>query len=270
MIAPNPMQQPAPPQALTQEQLDMLNKPTWEEVDVLLKNNVHRNFRIDVETDSTVADSIDSDMAGLKDVLAGITQFTQGVGPAIQSGAFPAEAAKEIIMTIARRAKLGTAVEDALDKIKAPEPAVDPNAAKFEAEKLKMQMQMEMQKQTEANKQAAEQQRIAAEMQLQEKQAQLDAEVEQNKQAAQAQQNEHQNQLESARQAQQMQNDAALEQMRIASDERVKAMEENFLRWKEELQAAVKIEIAQIGAKAKMQDAATDAATNEISTEVQQ
>jgi hypothetical protein len=45
---------------------------------------------------------------------------------------------------------------------------------------------------------------------------------------------------------------------------------ETFERWKAELEAATKIEAANISSKAKVNDAATATATNEIATEVKQ
>jgi hypothetical protein len=47
-------------------------------------------------------------------------------------------------------------------------------------------------------------------------------------------------------------------------------MQQSFDRWKAELDAAVKVEVANIAAKVRMQDAATDTSTNEIATDVRQ
>jgi len=100
--------------------------PAWEEIQQILADDAQRTFKVDVETDSTVAASIESDMAGLRDILQGVTQLVQGLGPAVQMGALPVEALKEIIMVVARRSKMGNAVEDALDQIKQPPPPAKP------------------------------------------------------------------------------------------------------------------------------------------------
>jgi hypothetical protein len=115
------MGQPVPP-----ELQELLMKPSWEEIMGALQSDAQREFKVDIETDSTVSESIDRDMQGLRDVLGGIVEFTQGIGPAVQAGAVPIEAAKETILAIIRRAKLGIAVEDAFDKMQAPQPQVDP------------------------------------------------------------------------------------------------------------------------------------------------
>ena len=266
MMQPQSMPQAMPMggQELDQDQIQLLDKPTWEQVDKVLKDKVHRNFRIGIQTDSTIADSIDSDMAGLKDVLGGITQFIQGVAPAVQAGSMPIEAVKEIVLTIARRSKMGSTVEDALDKIKAPTPQSDPNAGRIQADMQKaqsqaqaqqqqMQMQMQHEQQLEQMRQQAEQQKISIEFQRSQHQAELDAQVEQHKQQAQAQQNQHQNELEAQREAQRMQNDAALEQMRIAADKQLELSRQQFAMLIAEMNNSTKIEVAEIAANTSLQ-----------------
>lgn len=126
----------------TQQQPDpeLMQTPTWEDVMQVLRSDMMRQFRVDVETDSTVAAHIESDMTGLRDVLTGITQFWAGAGPAVQAGAVPIEAVKAITLAIARRAKLGLEVEDALDKIQPPQPqGQDQQAAQqMQAEQIKL------------------------------------------------------------------------------------------------------------------------------------
>jgi len=102
---------------------EVLKTPTWEEVIQLLRDDKQRTFKVDIETDSTIAASVGEDMAGLREVLQGVVEVINGFGPAVQSGAVPVEVVKELIMTVCRRAKLGNAVEDALDKIQQPQQA---------------------------------------------------------------------------------------------------------------------------------------------------
>src|SRR5437868_7106817 len=51
-----PPQPPAPAPQPTPEQLMLLQKPTWEQVGQLLQDDAARNFRIDIETDSTIGE----------------------------------------------------------------------------------------------------------------------------------------------------------------------------------------------------------------------
>ena len=113
--------------------------PAWEEIIQVLRDDAQRTFKVDVETDSTVAASVESDMAGLRDILQGVTQLIQGLGPAVQMGALPVEALKEIIMVVARRSKMGNAVEDALDQIKQPPPPQQPQDNSAQVAQIKAQ-----------------------------------------------------------------------------------------------------------------------------------
>ena len=127
---PQPPQQPTPPPY------------TWESLQKAMKDDCQRTYKIDVETDSTTASTVAEDMKGLTELLSGIVQFVQGVAPAVQMGALPMEAAKEIMMTICRRSKMGSAVEDALDRMQEPPAPQDPNAGAAAAEQAKQQLDM--------------------------------------------------------------------------------------------------------------------------------
>lgn len=129
-----PPQQPQPP-----------NIPfTWDDIIKVLRSDVLRTYKVDVETDSMVASSIQSDMQGLSEVLTGITQFLEASAPLVSAGMLPIEAAKEIALTIARRSKMGNAVEDSLEKLKAPNPPPDPN--QVEIQKAQAQIAADQQK----------------------------------------------------------------------------------------------------------------------------
>lgn len=110
--------------------------------------------------------------------------------------------------------------------------------------------------------------------------AQSDIQVEQMKQEAQAQQALAETQLEAQRneldrQAQanqaalKLRYDAELAQLKLQYGDADREREREFLRWRAELDAAVKVETANISSKAKVQNAATETATNEITREVQ-
>lgn len=107
--------QPPPPETEA-----VLSKPSWDEVMGILRSDTLRSYKVDIETDSTVADTVDRDMKGLSEVTRGIGELVTGAVPAVQSGMLPAEAIKQVALAVARRARLGTPVEDALEEIQAP------------------------------------------------------------------------------------------------------------------------------------------------------
>ena len=187
---------------------------TLEQVMGVLRDDALRMFKIGVETDSMTAAAQQQDAQEMQQLLGGIAQFATAMGPIVQSGAMPIDAVKEIIMTICRRARMGSAVEDALDKMQAPPPPPDPNAGKAEAEQAKMQLaqaQMQLEKQKAEMQQANEQARMHADVQVEQARVQANAMVEQMK---------HQSKLEM--ESQRMQMEIAMKQQIAELEARVK------------------------------------------------
>lgn len=138
MLAAQPPQPGAPPPPPPPDPA-LLQVPSWEDILQLMRSASMRRFKVDVETDSTVAGTLNSDMAGLSQIMKAISETLTGLAPLVQSGALPVEAAKELVMTVIRRARMGMAVEDAFDKLQAPKPPPDPNQAKAAADVQKSQ-----------------------------------------------------------------------------------------------------------------------------------
>ena len=138
-----------------QQMQQKLQAPGWTEVLQLLRDDTLRNFRIDIETNSTIDAEATEDKQNISELLTALSQFLTGVSPLIDNGTLPFEAAKAMLMAIVRRFRFGSEVEDQLDLMKPPEPKEEkPSPAdmiKLEGEKMKQQgegskLQMEMQK----------------------------------------------------------------------------------------------------------------------------
>lgn len=251
-------QQPPPPPQLPPKPI------SWEDVMKAMHEDATRTYRIDIETDSTLSATQDSDVEGITKLLAGITQFIDGVGPAVQSGAMPIEAVKALVMAVVRRAKMGSVVEDELDKMQPPKPAPDPNAAKaqadmqmhqqkLQADQQAQQAQMQHEAQLEQMKAQLSDQQAQRELQYQaqkdQAQSQADMQMEQWKQQQQAAQIQHQNDLEAQRELQRQQLDAAVEQRKHEQNAALAAQQIEFDKWKTEFDNSTKIVIAQIAAQ---------------------
>lgn len=218
-----------------------ISVPSWDEIIAVLRDDKMRTFKVDIETDSTVAASIESDMQGLRDVLTAVNQVLQGFGPAVQMGAMPVESLKEILMAVTRRAKLGNAVEDALDKIEQPKPQQDPEAGKAQAEAQAKQQQMQ------------------AEMQLEQMKLQMQKQMEQERLQAEMQMEAFKEQLVAEREAREADRQAMLQQQQMLQDQA-------FAKFKALLEAQTKIEVAEISAGATLsaqQMAAAEGASDE-------
>lgn len=221
------MQQQPPPE----DAQKVLAQPTWDDVIALLRSDQMRQYRVDIETDSTVADTVMQDMQGFTEAVDGVGKVLAGSMPAVQSGMLPIEAVKEICLAFTRRARLGSALEDALEQIKAPAPP--------QAEQAPPDHSLEVAKiQAESKAQIAQMQ-------------------EQTKQqiAAMAEQAETQRQQMAA------ESDARIEQV----NNQMAAMSE---RQKIELDAAVKIIVAQISATKAVEAATARNAQREFQQDV--
>jgi len=239
---------------------EILNTPSWEDIDAMLKNNPDREFRIDIETDSTIASTLSEDMQGLQEIMTGLGGLLQTLGPAVQQGFVSVETVKSLAMVMVRRAKMGLEVEDQLEKgIQQPPQQPDPNAAKAQADMKAKEMEMQA-------KQAEMQQNVQMEQQrMQAEQASRQAEIQANIQIEQARMSAN---IEIERNKAELQ--AQLEREKMQMEFAQKDKEMAFERWKIELETAAKIEVADISAEASKENAATQAATKEIASEVTQ
>ncbi len=255
---------------------------TWEAVVEAMHSDATRTYRVDIETDSTLSATQDSDMQGLKDLLGGITSFIEGIGPAVQQGAIPIEAVKEIVGVVVRRAKMGSAVEDALSKMQQPKPQPDPNAAKAQADAQAAQMKMQADQQAQQAQMQHEaqleqfkagiadqqhQRQLAADLQAKQHEAQFTMQLEQHKQEMQAAQIQHQNELEAQREMQRQALEAQAEERKAQMEQEDKDRQRAFEQWKAELDASTKIDVAEIAAKSALDTSlasAQQSANNEV------
>jgi len=77
-----------------------------------LRDDKLRAYKIDIETDSTIQETIDRDMQGMSEVLGGIAELFNSLGPVVQAGAMPIEALQQLALGFIRKARLGRDVED--------------------------------------------------------------------------------------------------------------------------------------------------------------
>lgn len=152
--------QPTEPPQIPPEIQEALQQPTWEEVIGFLRDKVMRQYRIDIETDSTLADDVKQDKAELAEIMQSVTQLVQALTPAVQGGFLSFDVAKEFLLGFVRRFRLGAEVEQALAHAVQPPPQDDKQA------------QMEMQ----IKQQEAEQKKREGELKLQQEQMKFENE----------------------------------------------------------------------------------------------
>lgn len=145
----------APPEVQKQvaEWQQTLSAPDWESVIDLLKDDITRAYRIDIETNSTVEVNEMEDKKNISEALTAMSSFLEGVTPLVQAGVMPFKAAQSMLLSIVRKFRFGTEVEEEIKSMQPPQPKPDPKA---EAEKVKA---------------AAEQARTAADLEMQREKA---------------------------------------------------------------------------------------------------
>lgn len=131
----------ANPQALAQAMQQMvpmatqtMQKPQWKQVLATLKDNTQRQYRIDIETNSTVDVEATEDQKQMSEVLQAVSQFIQGVSPLVINGSMPFQVAQSMLLSIVRRYRMGSEIEDYIKEMKAP---VSPDQGKQQAEQAK-------------------------------------------------------------------------------------------------------------------------------------
>lgn len=113
--------QPPPPLQIPPEVQQQLQQPTWEELLQLLKDDIQRSYRIDIETNSTVDAEATEDKQDMGELLNAISQFLNGVTPLVESGTMPFDVAKSILLAVIRRYRLGPDIEDQLKNMQPPQ-----------------------------------------------------------------------------------------------------------------------------------------------------
>lgn len=169
-----------------QEQIEI---PTWEEILELLRNDLLRNYRIDIETNSTIEVDSAEDKKDVSEFMNGFSQLMNGFAPLVADGTLPFDAAKAMMLAVTRKYKFGEEVEDQLEKMQAPQPKQDPAqealAQKTQLENQKIQQDLQYKQQEQQMKQQA------AQMDLQVKQEQLNLDRQRSQQDAIVAEQEH-------------------------------------------------------------------------------
>lgn len=115
----------------------------------LLKDDLQREYRIEIETDSTIRADLTRAQQNISGFITGLGSYFESVGPAVQAGYMPPDIAVGMAAAFARMFKLGREAEDLLDQwVKKLEdmarnpqpPQKDP---KVQAEEVKAQAAMQ-------------------------------------------------------------------------------------------------------------------------------
>jgi hypothetical protein len=217
----------------------------------MLSNSTIRDFHIQVEADSLAQIDEQAEKQAAAEAVETIGSFLQSSLPIMQSVPEMLPMMSEMLLFLVRRFRAGRGMEGAIEQAMkalsdkaaqaAQQPQQNPEMMKLQADQQAEQMRMQAQAQTE-------QMKMQADAQLTQVKAQLDMQMQQAKVQADMQLQQMKAEFEAAKQNNEMQIKA-----------REMAGKEEYERWKAELDAATKVLVAQIGAKAGLDQAALSA-----------
>lgn len=238
--APGQAGTPASGQApLSPDKLRLLEQPTWEEVAGLLENPVHREFKLDIETDSTI--SIDEDQEK-QDRLELVEKVGEFLDKAITVGMQAPQIVPmlgEVLMFVLRAYKAARPIEQAFEDAMQ---ALEQSASQPKGPPPEVQIEM---------------MKGQAQVHIAQMKAQLDGQVAQAKQQAEAQQDAVRNQQEAQRDAHKIQLESQLEQhkanLQAQTQAHIEQIKGQFEMQKAQYEGDVKIRIAHMQHGAQVQ-----------------
>lgn len=198
-----PTGQPPPP--VDPDLAELMRQPTWEEVHALLKSEVLREFRIDIETDSTIRTDEDADRIARTEFLTAAGTYIDKAVVAYQSAPELGPLLAELLMFGVRSFRsarsLEPVFEDAMKKLNEPKPPQpDPELQKIQAQ-------------------------AAADKELEQVKAQTTMQVAQAEQAAQAQENLQTLQVEDQRAEREGQRQLVIEREKMQNEKEIALFE---------------------------------------------
>jgi hypothetical protein len=117
--------------------------PTQEDVFGLLKNNPLRRFRVDIETDSTVAGDESQEKQDRTTFIESMTKFVEAWGPMVEQREELAPLAGQLLLFGVRAFRVGRELEEVIEetaeKMAAPGATQKQPDAKVQAEQVKLQ-----------------------------------------------------------------------------------------------------------------------------------
>lgn len=105
---------PQPPIDPAQVQ-QILQSPSWEDVETLLQDHAMRQFRIDIETDSTIEPNEQQEKSQFVEFISALGQMVQQWGPAVEAQPALAPLAAAVIKAGVRKYRAGRELEEAAD-----------------------------------------------------------------------------------------------------------------------------------------------------------
>lgn len=161
--------------------------PCTPEMKQLMQDDALRSYRIDIETDSTIAPDEQRDKEQAVEAVTAMGTFIQGVAPLVQQGQLSPQVAAEALKWFIRKFRMGRELEDFIGQMESQpqQPPRDPEAeAKAQATMQKAQLdaqiaqqKMAMEMEQHRQKMAMEREKFQQEMVLEREKANMEAQI---------------------------------------------------------------------------------------------
>ena len=152
-----------------------LQAPQWTQVLQLLRNDTQRAYRVDIESNSTLEPEATEDQKNIAEVMNALAQYLNGIGPLVEKGIMPWEAAQGMMLAIVRRFRFGPEIEDYVKAMKPPAPKDDGEAKAKQAEYAAKQQEQQFDFQMKQAEAAQREKESAMKLQQDQQRAQLEA-----------------------------------------------------------------------------------------------
>jgi hypothetical protein len=110
---PPPQMPPIPPEVEI-----AFKSPSWEDVIKVMRDRIVFNYKVDIETNSTIDAEASQDKQDIAELLNALSQFLNGIAPLVEQGVMTIDVAKSMLLTVSRRYNFGSQLEDALNAMK--------------------------------------------------------------------------------------------------------------------------------------------------------
>lgn len=134
----------------------MTGKPISEEMLAIMQSDSTRGFRVDIETDSTIAIDEVAEQEAITKLLSSIVTYMQGIAPLVQQGAFTKEAAVSLLLLAVRRFRGSREVEDTINSLTDEDQGPEALAGQLEQAKQMIQQLQPLANENQAQAQEAE------------------------------------------------------------------------------------------------------------------
>lgn len=139
-----------------------LQAPQWSQIIAVLQDDLKRQYKVDIESNSTLDVEANEDKEMVAELMNAIAQFLNGIGPLVQEGIMPFQAAQAMLLAITKKFRFGDEIEEILHSMQEPKPKDDGKAAQAAMDAQQKEKDRALTAQTEQQKaQAAKEGMIA-------------------------------------------------------------------------------------------------------------